>query len=829
MRWILLALAALTFGGWCWLGSTAGPFGLPVPALGEFYHPSRGLWRNATAGLTGPPEGKISIDHPLAEGRVFYDERNVPHIFTDDIHQALFLQGYVTARDRLWQMDISTRSTGGELSEVLGERTLVRDRRQIRHGFRAAAELAVETWKTDFPEDYALVKAYCAGVNAYIDQLAPEDYPVEYKLLDQKPRKWLPYHSALMLKGMTQSMTDRSSDASFAHALATLGPQKFKELYPQWNRKQTPIVPSGTNFQLPAAEPRRRSPLPSTATLPAQKNDLSNQEESVIEPDFFDYRSGNGSNNWAIAGSKSITRRPILAGDPHLGLSLPSIWYEIQLHTGESNCRGVSLPGLPMIVIGFNENIAWSMTNGSEDVVDYYRMAWTDESHSSYRIGQKIIEATVRRDTLKVKGEAPEIIETTWTERGPISVVDESSPYFGLAKDAIYLYTQTDRPATELTTMRQMMQAKDHSDFKVALRSYSEPIMNFAYADKHGDIAIQANGFWPNRGKSPAIDSNGVVNYAGLTISDGSKEQPNWNNYLPYQHLPQVLNPQRGFVSSANQEPTDDKFPYLYYGSFPDWRGRYINRRLAQGKRLGNEEMKELQLDAHSMLAEEMLPLLLARINRRQLTDQGLQWFQLLADWDYAYVKDSKAPAFFEAWRKKFYELTTDEINPEDGFPSFAYWRLIELLRSQPRHELFDIQATASKETAAIITQRAFDELLEQDAEQPIGKWVDERDSQLRHVGRIPGFGAGMLNADGHNSTPNALNGSHGPSWRMVVELGERPRAWGVFPGGASGNPASPNFVRGVEEWSRGRYFDLPLYTSPREASVKAYSTLIFE
>lgn len=830
MRWIMLAISAICLGGWIYIGSTANLMGLPVPALGEFYHPTNGFWRNTLPKHTFPLNATVSLSHPNAKGEVFYDDRSVPHIFTETLEDAIFLQGYVTARDRLWQMDLSTRSTGGRLAEILGEQVAGRDRRQIRHGYRAAAELAVTSWKTRFPEDYQLVETYCAGVNAYIDALDPLDYPVEYKLLNHAPVRWTPYHVALMIKGMTQSMTDRSEDARFSQALRDLGPAKFRELYPLWYSKQTPIIPSGTNFNFKEAALRDRSPLP---VVSKQADGLSFLEPTIDptseETHFFpfDYRPGNGSNNWAIAGSKSTTRKPILAGDPHLGLSLPSIWYEVQINTQDINCRGVSLPGVPLVIIGFNEDIAWSMTNGGEDVVDYYRMDWLDETRQRYRVGEDTLNVSLRNDTLLIKGAPTEIVSTKWTVRGPIAVVDSSSAYEGLAKDAIYLYTQTDRPGTELTTFRSIMQASNYAEFKAGLRSYSEPIMNFAYADNRGDIAMLSAGFWPNRGKRETGNQNNQ--YPGLTVSDGSLPDPNWSSYLPFEHLPEQYNPQRGFVSSANQPPTDEKYPYLYYGGFPTWRGRYINRKLAQGKRFGQQEMKALQQDAHGIMAEELMPLLLAKINRKQLNQSEMTWFRMLADWDYDFTKDNLAATFFERWRRRVFELTTDELTSEQGYPTLPLWRWMELLREAPNHEIFDLKTTPTRESAATLTQRAFDEIIENIDDDPIVSWNEERSSSLNHLGQIPGFGFGPLIANGERNTPNALSGSHGPSWRMVVELGETPRAWGVFPGGASGNPGSPNFISGVDEWSKGRYFDLPLWKTAREATDKATHQLTFE
>ncbi len=838
----MFTLAALCLSVWVFFGSYSSTFGLPLPALGPFLHPTTGFWRQASPLLTQAPQGQLLIDHPLALGRVYYDERQVPHIFTDSLAQAVFIQGYITARDRLWQMDVSTRSTGGRLAEVFGERLAARDRSQIRNGYRRAAQQAVKVWQQEFPADYRLVTQYTEGVNAYIRQLKPADYPLEFKLLGYQPSLWTPYHTALMLKGMTQSMSDRNHDLAHQHAWEQLEAERYQSLYPQRNPNETPIVPSGTSFSTPKTnQARQRAPLPfpdlmtgkASSSQSMHNNQLPPQPTGHSRPTSwtntspeqeaskypFAYRENNGSNNWAIAGSKSQTKRPILAGDPHLSLSLPSIWYELQIHTTESNCQGVSLPGLPLIVIGFNESIAWSMTNGGQDVVDWYKMNWLADDFSAYQIGQTRHTTTFDTDTLYIKGQAPEIIVTPWTLRGPVpESSDTSSIYYGLAKDAISHYTQTDRPGTEVSTMRQMMAAKGYQDFKTALQSYSEPLMNFAFADKSGTVSIVTAGFFPLRQGS--TDD-------GWRLSDGSRDSANWMSYLPFEDAPESYNPQRGFVASANQVSTDASFPYRYYGNFPTYRGQYINRRLAQYKTTGQREMKALQMDAHSVLAEELTPLLLARINRNQLAGKSRSIFQELADWDYHFTADSKAATFFERWRKKLEALTTDEISTQAGFPALAHWRLVYLLRRSPEHPIFDLQATPGKETAAIITQRAFDEVIEELEGQDPPPWGKENQGRIEHIGRIPGFGIDILDSDGHFSAPNALRGGHGSSWRMVVELGEKPRAWGLLPGGASGNPGSSNYTAGVTDWTKGRYYELVYWRDLAEAEREAEGRIV--
>ncbi|MEL7162841.1 MAG: penicillin acylase family protein, partial [Bacteroidota bacterium] len=232
MKYVHLLLSVLLLGCWIFFGNYPGPAGLPVPALGEFFNPAKGFWHNSAADRRSG-ERRFEVDHPLAGGEVFFDERGVPHIFANSLEVACFLQGFVHAADRLWQMDISTRATEGRLSEILGARTQVRDKDQVRRGFRRAARNQVDTIRKHFPQDLRYTEAYAAGVNAWIDRLAPEDYPVEYKILDHQPLRWSPYRTALLAKGMSQSLSGRYRDATSATTLATFGPDVYDELFPK--------------------------------------------------------------------------------------------------------------------------------------------------------------------------------------------------------------------------------------------------------------------------------------------------------------------------------------------------------------------------------------------------------------------------------------------------------------------------------------------------------------------------------------------------------------------------------------------------------------------
>ena len=832
MKYIHLALSGLCLLVWLLFGNYPGPAGLPVPALGNFFHPQKGFWHNSRPKLSERKEDRtIRLNHSLAKGSVHYDELGVPHIFAPDLESAAFLQGYVTAADRLWQMDISTRATEGRLSEVLGERTLARDSMQIRKGFRQAARNETDTLRRYFPEDLRVLEAYAAGVNTYVEQLEPEDYPVEYKILDHAPLRWSPYRTALLMKGMSQALSGRYSDAAADKTRTDLGEDVFKAFYPERFPGASPVVPDDGRYknkntartQVQSAPAGR---APSTYTAPASApydpaapgngfETVSNEAYTLMpaHPD-------NGSNNWAVAAGRSNTRHPILASDPHLALSLPSIWYEVQINVPGVNARGVSLPGAPGIIMGFNDHVAYGETNVGHDVTDWFRIDWTDDRRTHYWLDGRETAALIRTDTLAVKGAAPRLIRTPWTVFGPVPF--NEGPYANhamryLGHDAP---GRSGRPHTLAGTFLKLMAATDYDQYAEALRGYIDPAQNFIFAAKDGDIAIRPNGGFPLR----APGQTGRFTTPGNTTANA------WRGYIPFADRPVHKNPARGFVSSANQTTTGPAYPYPYFGGFDEYRGRFINRSLSRATTMNQRKMKELQLSSHSLLAEELTPLLIARINRRALTEEGRALLRLISEWDYRHEGESRAATLFELWRTKVYELTFDEMPADSGYLRPEVWKLTDLLKKDAKNEIFDVRATANfRETGATLTQRAFDEILEELAGAQPRTWAEYRNTHVDHLGKIPGFGSGLITTGGARYSPRALSAGHGASWRMVVELGPKPRAWGTLPGGASGRPGSEFYDNCLAEWENGRYHELTRWADVEEAERKAVSSWSFK
>ncbi|WP_090173396.1 penicillin acylase family protein [Neolewinella agarilytica] len=850
MKYIKLAAAALCFGIWLFFGNYAGPAGLPVPALGDFFNPATGFWRNTLPQLNDREGRAFSLNHPLAKGDIFFDDRGVPHVFADDLESACFLQGFVNAADRLWQMDISTRATEGRLSEILGKRTMKRDIDQVRRGFRYTAARETDTMRLQFPDDYRMLEAYSAGVNAWLDQLDPKDYPVEYKLLDHEPLRWSPYRTALLGMGMAQSLSARYDDARTAKTRQDFGPDLFNELFPKRFPRASPIVPDDGRYRntqpiaplplnappqgadaerrmgaiAPAAAPATKAgsdpdeakPDLGTAPLYDEAYSLNDDRLYVAGPEdaytLMPAHPDNGSNNWAVAPNKSNTRHPMLASDPHLSLTLPSIWYEIQVSYPGVNARGVGLPGTPGIMIGFNDHVAYGETNVGHDVTDWFAIEWTDTTRTKYRLDGAAAGARMVKDTVFVKGQASEVIETPWTVFGPVPYTD--GPYADHAMRWLAHDTPGNkfRPHTIVGTFLGLMSATSYEDYKQALRGYVGPAQNFIFAHKDGDIGIRPNGFFPIR----AVGD-------GATPLPGSHRVNNWSGTIPFDARPEHKNPTRGYVSSANQVTTGPNYPYPYIGGFDEYRGRFINRYLDHHAVMNQRTMKELQLSSQNLFAEELTPLLIARIKRDALDSDGRALLRLISEWDYNCEGNSRAASLFELWWRKVYSFTFDEMPRDSGYVRPDLWKWNDLVREKPTHPIFDIDSTAGfRETVATLTQRAFDEILEElDGELP-ETWAEMRNSHVNHLGQIPGFGSGLIKTGGSRYSPRALSGSHGASWRMVVELGPQPRAWGALPGGPSGHPASELYTIDLDDWENGRYHELVRWEDTGEAKLKS-------
>ncbi len=823
----LLALSLTTLLVW----QLARPLHLgdkTIPPLGAFLNPFSGFWANAEH-AKGFDYKSLSLPGLKGKVELVYDDLLVPHIFAENLEDAVRVQGYITAQHRLWQMDMTTRKASGRLSEVIGEKTLRLDRLARRKGMLLAAENDLIGWKKS-QKTMDLLKAYTDGVNAWVTQLSPADWPIEFKLLDYKPEPWTPLKTALVSEAMAETLCSWEEDLESTNTLAQLGRETFNYLYPEWNPKQQPIIPDTGQW----ADLHPLLPPPFFAD--------TNTSLGLIEPDgpaekFLNDRQIVGSNNWALSGSKTKSGKPILCNDPHLNLTLPSIWFQVQIHTPEANTYGVSLPGVPGVLIGFNENIAWGLTNVSHDVSDWYRIHWANTQRNKYQIDGEEKSVQFRYEKIGVKGK-PDFLDTVrYTVFGPVTYdFEPENPL----RDCALRWVAHDVPEqSSFDVFLGLNTGKNYKDYKTSLPGFDSPAQNFVFASRFGDIAIQPQGKYPVRGQQQ-----------GRFIQEGNRWANAWHSFIQQDQIPSMKNPSRGYVFSANQNTTPPSYPYYYLGNFEDWRSRRIHDRLEAMTNATADSMKTMQLDNYSQRAADALPTMLRLLDRSQLDADGKQMADELGRWDYRYESKVLAPTLFESWFDSCYTATWDEItalekqgknslhtddlaaskNQKIGLLYPEAWRFIEMMQTDSASAFFDHPATPFRETARDIVLESF-KLAQAYFRQNPDKRVafgEYKGFALKHLGQIDAFSRLDLKLGGHRTAPNALSKSNGPSWRMIVELGDVVHALGVYPGGQSGNPGSRYYDNMVDTWASGNYYDLLFLKSADETSGRILGKQVF-
>jgi len=768
-----------------------------TPPLGKFFSPSHGFWQNADP--TKDPREKITIKGLSGKKvKIIYDEYRVPHIFAENENDLFYAQGYITARERLWQMEFQTHFAAGRLSEIVGDKALELDRYNRRIGLLKVAKETLDKFSGDLTSQMILDN-YTAGVNAYINKLNSSDYPVEYKLLGYKPEKWTRLKCILLLKYMANTLTGGDTDLEYTNALRLFGRETFDKLYPDFPKDQDPIIPAGTKWSAPSTTSAGDSLLSSDLYfLPAKQ---------LMEP-----VKGLGSNNWSVSGSKTASGKPILCNDPHLSLSFPSIWFQMQLHAPGYNAVGVTIPGAPGIIIGHNDNIAWGVTNGTADVRDWYSIQYKNGKQEQYLIGNTWHPVERRTELIRIKGQKDFTDTIKWTMIGPV-VYDKT---FGGKQEMhdICMRWQALQPSNELMAFYLLNKGENHQDYLRALDHYECPTQNFVYADAAGNIAIK------EQGKLPIHRNEGGKFIAPLA----SVDLKTINNYVPFDQNPYVLNPERGFCSSANQHPTDQAYPYYYHGQYEYQRNRRINNVLRELDSTTVKDMQKLQNDNHSMLAAESLPLMLAVIRERGgLTTREKEYLMLLSKWNFAADEGETEATLFYQWWKELEAMAWDEFKRKDATLVMPEsYILSRLLRDEPEFPLFDIKKTGKKETAADLITASFDSMSQHFGNKVPMVWREYKNTRISHLAKIDAFSMFNLPIGGYNNIVNAASELWGPSWRMIVDFaGGKPKGYGVYPGGQSGNTGSSFYNDYVMTWAAGKYN--PVLFFKDEESARKY------
>ncbi|MCC5931628.1 MAG: penicillin acylase family protein [Cyclobacteriaceae bacterium] len=768
----------------------------PLPPIGKFFSPFYGFWQNAVNNLDEIP-ASIALNGISEIVDIYYDEHLIPHVFAQNEHDLFYTVGYLNAKHRLWQMEIQAMNAAGRLSEIIGTNTLRHDRMQRRMGILQSAMDMEKEW-LQHPELAPMLNSYTLGVNEFINNLKEKDLPIEYKLLDYKPESWSPLKTILVAKNMSALLTLGESDLENTNFASIYGMELFNFLFPDREDDIDPVIPVGTSwkFQTPSS------------TEPFQHHYLEGNNSRLYKRPS----PGLGSNNWVVSGAKTQSGKPILANDMHLGLNLPAIWYQMQLQAPGINTFGHNLPGTPLIITGFNDSIAWGFTNSPRDLVDWYALTLNDQNKTEYLYDGKWMKLQAVVEEIKVRNGETFYDTVYYSHYGPV-VFDDS---FESRTKKSYSSMQwiAHKLSYEGITFKKLLKARNYTDFRDAIQDFSTPPQNIVFASASGDIALHCQGNIPLRRKNQ-----------GKFLIDGSLPGAEWISYIPFEHNPQIFNPDQAFISSANQHQTDENYPYYLYNDFFEYyRNRRINHLLRDMQNITPQDMQNLQLDNYSIKAAEFLPIMLDSLEIDKIPLDKRYIVEGLKKWDYQYEADIPEPVYFELLWESFYGVLWASLD-EHQVPlrkptAFQSYLLLDRLG-----ELREMGFEVKKFTE--ILHMAFDESLKkiEDAEKTQGgdlRWDAYKNTSIMHMAGIEAFSFTKLSIGGSGDAINAITARHGPSQRLIVAFeGNGVKAWSNYPGGQSGNPGSKYYNNFIKMWENGQYIEILFMKDKKDKSDK--------
>jgi penicillin amidase len=783
-----------------------------VPPIGKFLSPQQGFWQNAEAADCDRNEN-LSFKNLQGKVSVYLDDRLVPHVFAEKNEDAYFVQGYLHAKYRLFQMELQTFAAAGRISEHLGNdpRFINFDREQRRSGMVYGAENALKAFESD-PVSKKVCDAYTAGVNAYINSLTESSLPLEYKLLDFKPEPWTNLKIALFLKQMSQTLAGYDNDLQNTMSKPKLAFDDLMQLDKQVPDSLVPIIPKVTAFDAPGINPVKPA---SADSLYFEKKDTVN----VIQ--YTKPKPINGSNNWAVSGKKTKSGAPILCNDPHLELTFPSVWYEMQITTPEVNVYGVTFPGSPNVVIGFNDNIAWGVTNAQRDVKDYYEIQFKDDTRKEYMYNGEWKQTEFRIDTIKVRGAGDIYDSVAYTVFGPVIYDRTFSKELSQNKAIALRWTAHDE-SNEGMTFYKLNRAKNYDEYLDAIKTFQTPGQNFVFASKQGDIAIWQQGKFPARWYGQ-----------GMYLMPGIDSSYQWQGFIPQNENPHA-HLDSGFLESANQRPVDSTYPYFIPGNYITARGISIARNLSRMEGITVDDMKALQNNYYSVFAEEARPMLLKYVRENDLDADAKKYLALVRNWDLYTTPNSTATTVFQSWIDS---LKIGIWGDEWAEKSFAMPRpteqtLIESINKDSAFKYIDNVTTSQKETLYdVVTQALQKATSKLKKEETAGtlEWAKHKNPTIYHLLKtaVMPF-ARKIPVGGWSNVINAVTDTHGPSWRMIVQLSNPTEAYGVYPGGQDGNPGSKFYDSFVDTWANGKYYLLWLMKENESKDKRIIGTLTF-
>lgn len=801
------------------VGTAALVFGLQMrvgglPPAGTVLDPVDGLYRTARQAV--PPADSVELQLSVLEApvTVVRDSRHVPHVYAESDRDAVIALGYLVAQDRLFQLDFLPRVASGRLAEAVGPQAVSSDQFLRRTGMEWGAQKNLERMREEGGVAWNALQWYGKGVNAYLDRTSPEDLPFEFRLLGYAPDRYTPIQGLRLLQYMTFDLTYNSDDPSYTQLRNQLGEEAYETLYPEHPPGLfVPIIPpeqQHTASSATAALSRQtRRTVDTVSALQARRED----ERAFRDLIGLERSPTTGSNNWAVHEERSETGAPLLAGDMHLSLSLPSVWYEAHLVTPSMNAYGLTIPGAPVLVQAFNENVGWALTNTGADVIDHFSLS-LDSTRSQYRFEGEWRDLRTVVDTIHINGAEPVLDTLYFSHHGPVRL-EEGGENTAIAEQ----WVAHDSSRT-LGALWDMNRADSVEEITSALRRWDTPMQNVLYAGRGGDIAIRSAGYLPVRRTGH-----------GRGLLDGSTDRFEWVGRVPFDSLPAARNPSQEFLASANQKPTGPDYPY-YLGY--DWGDGYRSLRIDSLLRgvpsHSVADFKRYQSDVAVQQHRVLMPYLdsVNGLSPRADTLRGM-----LQQWDGEATVERPEPLIMDEFLSLLRQMAWDE-SVFAGAPTPEDAPLVQLLRSDPDARWFDVQGTEPVEDADALLARVLEATADTMAAEygwtpAEWRWGDHHQllfphlsgsEQLRSLWRgpyeYPGFAATLSPAAGRTAT-------HSASQRVVIDFSTvPPTGYGVYPGGQRGRPLDPYFYdTQIPTYLNFEYFRLRTPSSPDQFSTE--------
>lgn len=763
--------------------------------------------------------GEIKISGLSDVVEVIRDESGINHIYAQNQKDLFFAQGYLAARDRLFQFEIWRRQATGTVAEILGERELERDIGTRLFKFRGDMQAEMNYYHEDGVE---IITQYTAGVNAYIEEVLqnPELLPVTFKALDILPEKWTPEVVISRHQGLLGNI---GNELSTGIAVANLGVDEVKKY--NWFHPKDPKLEldpaidgsllSEEILDLYNAYRTSVKFLP-TDVVPEYRTELSNQEIGFLSNDDFESQAlWIGSNNWVTRPELAANGHAFMANDPHRRLAIPSLRYWAHLNAPGWNVIGGGEPEIPGISIGHNEHGAWGLTVFRTDGEDLYVYDLNPENLGQYKYQGDWEDMNLISETLSVKGQEDVEVDLRYTRHGPVTYIDSVN----FKAYAVRCAWMEPGGSPYLASLR-MDQAKSWEEFREACNYSHIPGENMIWADKEGNIGWQAVGIAPIR-----RNFSGMVPVPG----DGRYE---WDGYLPIVEKPNVHNPASNYFATANEDVTPkdyDQWDVIGFQWSDPFRGERLAEELESGRKLTMEDMKSLQTDYLSLPARQLIPLLMElEVSPGEVKDAQLK----LSDWDYRLLPESATAAIYVAWenelRENFYQyFPNSEV--QQYIPAIQFSRILDWI-FDPNSFI----AESRDEYLVVSFENAVNWLINRQGTDP-SQWK-YGDESFKHVTIQHPLGS-VVNAElqeqlnttsiprgGNQYTPGATgsnyNQTHGATFRIIADVNDWDASVGMNSPGQSGDPRSPYYKNLYEKWAADEFF--PVHFSRERVEANA-------